>query len=184
MKTSLHLALLLALAPAPVLAQQKFDTPEAAVAQLVKLAGTQDEAALGKLLGPEYSAFRKGQDADKALADARRKAFVSELKEFRTLSAEGDDRRILYVGSDAWPFPAPIVRSGGKWMFDGKAGVEELENRIIGANELNAIAALDAYSVAQRVYSLEDHDGDGVLEYAQRFASTAGKHDGLYWETD
>ena len=26
-----------------------------------------------------------------------------------------------------------------------------------------------------------DRDGNGVLEYAQKFASSPGKHDGLYW---
>ena len=27
-----------------------------------------------------------------------------------------------------------------------------------------------------------DHNGDGVYEYAQKFVSTKGKKDGLYWE--
>ena len=33
---------------------------------------------------------------------------------------------------------------------------------------------------AQREYASSDH-GDGILDYAQRFMSTPGKKDGLYW---
>ena len=41
-----------------------------------------------------------------------------------------------------------------------------------------------AYVDAQREYYSEDHNGSGILEYAQRFASTPGKRDGLYWPTE
>ena len=40
-----------------------------------------------------------------------------------------------------------------------------------------------AYVTAQREYASEDRTGDGVLEYAQRIASTGEKRDGLYWPT-
>ena len=36
---------------------------------------------------------------------------------------------------------------------------------------------------AEREYAAEYVDGNGVMEYAPRFASTPGKHDGLYWPT-
>ena len=29
---------------------------------------------------------------------------------------------------------------------------------------------------------IADHDGDHILEYAQKFVSTPGKQDGLYWD--
>jgi hypothetical protein len=54
--------------------------------------------------------------------------------------------------------------------------------RQIGRNELDAQQAVLAYYDAQRDYATEDRNGDGVLEYAQKFISTPGKHDGLYWE--
>jgi hypothetical protein len=38
-----------------------------------------------------------------------------------------------------------------------------------------------AYVDAQREYYSEDRNGDGILEYAQQFASAPGKRDGLYW---
>jgi len=62
------------------------------------------------------------------------------------------------------------------------AGKEELLNRRIGRNELHTVKVCLAYVDAQREYALKDHDGDGLLEYAQKFSSTKGKKDGLYWE--
>jgi len=34
---------------------------------------------------------------------------------------------------------------------------------------------------AQREYASRDRNGDGLLEYASRFRSSPGRHDGLYW---
>jgi len=163
-------------------AQEQFKTPEAAVDALDKAISTNDEARLDQLFGPDYKAFHEGQQADAALANMRRERFVAGLKEFRSISEAGKDKRVLYVGSEGWPFPIPIVRKGSGWAFDGKAGIEELRNRLVGANELNAVAALDYYVTAQRTYAADDTDSDGVVEYAQRFASQPGKRDGLYWE--
>jgi hypothetical protein len=36
---------------------------------------------------------------------------------------------------------------------------------------------------AQLEYATRDRMGDGILQYAQKFVSTPGKHDGLYWAT-
>ena len=36
---------------------------------------------------------------------------------------------------------------------------------------------------AEREYYQRDPDGDKLLQYAQKFISTKGKRDGLYWET-
>jgi hypothetical protein len=38
-----------------------------------------------------------------------------------------------------------------------------------------------AIADAQRDYASEDRDASGVRQYARKFASTAGKKDGLYW---
>jgi hypothetical protein len=181
-RTKLALALLLA---APLAqAEEKFATPEAAADALVKAFEAKDQPRLDRLLGPDYRAFHEGQMADAALAASRRDRFVAAYREFHRWAPAGDDKRVLYVGAEGWPVPIPLVRKGGRWAFDGRAGVEELRNRIVGENELNAIAALDYYGAAQRAYSADDHDGDGALEYAQRFTSGAGKRDGLHWEDD
>ena len=80
--------------------------------------------------------------------------------------------------------PIPIVRDGDRWRFATEEGADEIVNRRIGGNERNAIYVLRAYVDAQREYATRDRDGDGVLQYAQKLASTPGKHDGLYWPAD
>lgn len=182
MKTCL-LTVLLA-AGLPAFAETQFPTPEAAVEALVKAVAARDQAQLADLFGPDYQEFSSGQQSDPALAHARMDRFEAALKQFRSLDRESDDRYSLVVGAMGWPFPIPIIRAGDRWQFDGKEGVEELRNRVIGANELNAIAVLDAYVAAQRAYSFDDFDGDGVVEYAQRVTSTPGQRDGLYWEIE
>ena len=98
------------------------------------------------------------------------------------LEKETDSKMTLVVGEEEWPFPIPIVKKGESWLFDTKAGKEELLNRRIGRNELNTIQTCLAYVDAQREYAMKDRDGDGLLAYAQKFWSTKGKKDGLYWE--
>jgi hypothetical protein len=88
----------------------------------------------------------------------------------------------LVVGSNDWPFPIPLVKKSEGWIFDTDKGREEILNRRIGQNELAAIQVSLAYVDAQREYAMKDRDGDGILEYARRFRSDAGKKNGLYWE--
>jgi hypothetical protein len=59
-----------------------------------------------------------------------------------------------------------------------------MRTRRIGRNELDVEQAVRAYHDAQDDYADFDRDGDGVLEYAQKFISTDGQHDGLYWADD
>ena len=54
--------------------------------------------------------------------------------------------------------------------------------RVIGANELAVIDLLSDVADAQEAYERTDHDGDGLREYAQRFASSPGQKDGLWWD--
>jgi hypothetical protein len=75
------------------------------------------------------------------------------------------------------------VKTATGWRFDSKAGAEEVLNRRIGRNERSAIQVCLAYVDAQREYATKDRDKDGLLEYAHKFISTPGEHDGLYWET-
>lgn len=165
-------------------AAAQFPSREAAVAALTEAVDDRDTDRLWELLGPEYEAFHKGQEADPALVELRAERFMTSFKEFHGFVELEGDRHLLVVGAMAWPFPIPLVESGGEWRFDGALGVEELRNRIVGANELNAIAALDVFAEAQRRYALEDRDGDGVLEFAARVISTPGARDGLYWEPE
>ena len=119
-----------------------------------------------------------------AVADKHaRERFVAAYNEKHSLVA-GGGKVVLVVGRDDFPFPIPLVPDGPSWRFDTAAGKEEVINRRIGRNELNTIQVCLAYVDAQREYYASDPDRDGLLQYAQRFASSPGRRDGLYWTTN
>ena len=135
---------------------------------------------MSALFGPgSESLISSGDDVEDK---AERERFLKNYEEKHSLEKKGVDEILLQLGKDDWPFPIPIRKTGSAWSFDTKAGKEEILNRRIGRNELNAIDVLEAYVVAQREYAARDWDGDRVYPYAQKFASTPGKKDGLYWE--
>lgn len=176
----LAIILMLVLPPAPAAAdQQTFATPEAAVDALVKALEANDETALVAMFGAEHKTLVI--TGDRPADNAMRAQAAMELKAFRALEEQGADRRVLLMGIQAWPMPIPLVRRAAAWRFATEEGVDELLNRRIGGNERNAIHSLRAYLDAQRQYASRDRDGDGVLQYARRLASTPGKRDGLYW---
>src|SRR6185503_5724981 len=106
------------------------------------------------------------------------------VSETNRLVRAGEHRMILEYGREVTPFPVPLVENGGRWFFDTAAGKEEVINRRIGRNELAVLDAVRTYVQAQREYASSDRDEDQVLEYAQKFGSTEGKKDGLYWARD
>jgi len=160
--------------------QKSFRSPEEAVKTLIDAVKGNDAKELLTIFGPEGKELISSGDevADKAGRDR----FVKAYEEMNKLVNENDKKVILHVGSENWPFPIPVVKKGEYWFFDTKAGKEEILNRRIGRNELNAIQVCLAYVDAQREYVLKDRDGDKLLEYAQKFVSKEGEKDGLYWE--
>jgi hypothetical protein len=108
-------------------------------------------------------------------------AFAKTLGEYHRLVRKTDDRYVLNLGAQNWPFPIPLVRTGETWSFDTAAGKDEIINRRVGEDELATIGVCRTYVQAQREYASEDRDGSGVFQYAQRIKSTPGKQDGLYW---
>lgn len=183
--TARHLLLAAALLLVPLAAsaqQTTFATPDAAVDALTRALSANDEPALVQLFGEKYrEVVATGDGAHDA---ARRSEAAAALASRRRLEELGADRRILRMGAYDWPFSIPLVRDGAGWRFATEQGVEELLNRRIGANERNAIYVLRAYVDAQREYATRDRNGDGVLEYARRLASSPGRQDGLYWAAD
>ena len=158
--------------------EERFATPEEAVKALSAAAGTKDTNALEAIFGPE---LRGLVSADAVQASNRFVIFARRISEKVALARESDDRVNLEIGNDAWPFPIPLARREGQWLFDTAAGREEILNRRIGMNELGTIRVCHAYVEAQREYAGKDRNGDGVLQYAQYLRSNPGKHDGLYW---
>jgi len=158
-------------------AQKSFNSLDEAVGALVSAIRAADRQAMVEILGREASPLVwSGDDVADRAAFQR---FTAAYDQAHRLEG-GGGKVVLYVGSDDFPFPIPLVPDGPRWLWDTAAGDDELLNRRIGQNELSAIQVCLAYVDAQREYYSR---GAGLLEYAQRFESTKGKHDGLYWDT-
>ena len=154
-----------------------FASPEEAVKALVDSAD--DRSRADELLGPGgFEVLRSGDEvADHDDIEAVRKL----IREKVAFEDDGDDRRIALLGNDGWPLPLPIVRDGRRWRFDVDAGKEEILNRRVGRNELNTIETLRAVVDAEFEYASEGRDGKPPC-FAGKWASSDGKHDGLFWE--
>jgi hypothetical protein len=157
-----------------------FATPDEAVAAFKSAIGSDTPDDIGKLLGLDLEALKKAEGLAGRLAEIR-----ADAAKLVSVRQEGENTRIITIGTEVWPFPFPITRlDDGKWAFATYAGLEEIVNRRVGENELQAIATARAYVDAQKDYATLDHDSDGVLEYAQKLVSSEGLTDGLYWPAD
>jgi hypothetical protein len=161
-------------------AQKSFTSPEDAVKSLVAAVRSDNSKELVAILGPGSRAIVSSGDpvADKA----GRERFVKLYDEKNAIEGADTGKAVLSIGNEDHPFPIPVVKKGGRWRFDTRAGKEEILNRRIGRNELNVIDVLRAYVDAQREYASMDPGSSGVRAFAQKISSTPGKKDGLYWE--
>jgi hypothetical protein len=166
----------------PASGQKQFDTPKQAADALIQVTSNFDANAAKEILGPEAEDIVSSGDpvADKNQAEA----FAAKAKEKTSVEVDkkNPNHAILLVGKDDFPLAIPIVKQKGKWFFDTKVGREEILNRRIGANELNTIEICRGFAEAQHEYAAEKHDDAKVNQYAQKFISTEGKHDGLAWK--
>jgi hypothetical protein len=158
--------------------QRVFSSPDEAAEALVQAVKAKSVDSLLMVVGPASRSWLFTGDRVSDANDWRR--FVQAYDEKHAIQNEGDKATLL-VGNDEWPFPAPIVKRGSQWVFDADAGREEITNRRVGRNELDAIQTLLAVVDAQREYAATDADGNGFADYAKHFRSTPGKKDGLYW---
>jgi hypothetical protein len=161
--------------------QKTFATAQEAADAFIQATENWDLPTLRQILGPHgedvIASEDQVQDKNKAAefaANARQKTSV-------VVDAKNPNSATLVVGNDDWPMPIPIVKRNGAWLFDTKAGRQEILYRRIGGNELDAIQICLGYLDAQEEYSQTKHDGSEVNQYAQRIISTPGKQDGLVW---
>ena len=162
--------------------QKQFATAKEAADSLIAAAESFDVAALKEILGPE------GDDliasSDPVMDKNRAMAFAAKAKEKNAIEKDkgNPNRAILSIGNDDFPVPIPIDKQHGKWVFNTKVGHEEVINRRVGENELDAIAICRGFVDAQHEYAMDKHDGSKVNQYAQRIISSEGKQDGLAWK--
>ena len=167
-------------APDNLEGQIVFDTPGAAINEMVMLIEGRDDARLEAVFGPgSVELFHSGDDEADRQDILRIKAMIDIDVAFDEYD---EDTLVALFGESGWPWPIPLVREGEGWRFDTPSGRDELLNRRIGRNELWTLTALHEIVEAQREYSREGRNGMAP-SYAQRFLSTDGQQDGLYWLT-
>lgn len=170
-----------ALAAPAAKAQKSFATAEDAASALAAAVKSGRDKDVIAILGPGSEKIISSGDP---VADKESREWFSRLyTEKHLLEGAAGNKATLVIGNEDHPFPVPLVKKGEKWRFDAKAGKEEILNRRIGRNELAVINVMHSYVDAQREYASMDRDSDAVMEFAQKFRSTPGKKDGLFWET-
>ena len=167
----------LSLATSACFAQKAYPSPEAAAQAFADALALSDAQALRIVLGPQWQRFVPMGTVDQE--DVYE--FLGAWAKQHQVVLQQPDRAVLAAGTGDWTLPLPIVKSTAGWRFDPGAGAETMRSRRIGRNELSAMQAALAYFDAQKEYAEKFRDNKGVLEYAQKFMSAPGQHDGLYW---
>jgi len=164
----------------PALDQAVFAAPEDVANAFTLALENNDTEMLSKLLGTGYHDFLPVDEVDaEDIAN-----FVTAWDKTNTLLPQGGNKMLIAVGEDEWTFPIPIAEGATGWYFDIEEGLERMRIRRIGRNEISAMQVVLAYYDAQMEYARQDHNGNGMLEYAQQFISTSGTRDGLFWEDE
>ncbi len=155
--------------------QKTFSSAEEASRALVAAAQSNSENAMLDILGRDGKRIvSSGDEAEDAHSRAH---FVEKYLEMHRLVKEPDGSTVLYIGAENWPTPIPIVHKGGSWYFDTAAAEKEILYRRVGRNEMSAIRVCQELVAAEKEYSSSHNN-----EYAQKFFSVEGQHDGLYWK--
>jgi hypothetical protein len=144
-----------------------FATPNEAVQAVIQAAETNDTPAFLQLFGSSAKdVVESGNPAEDKAARAEfvRKAY--EKVEVRTDRVD-PDKASVFLGSDGWPFPIPLVRISGMWRFDLAQGRLAILAHRIGENELDVIDVCRGFVEAELDYASESHDGTGALDYTQ-----------------
>jgi len=179
---SVLLALFLRCSFEPTFAQQPgqrtfASAEDAGNAFFAAMKAPDDQAPLN-ILGPAgKDVLSSGDPAEDA--DAR-ETFIVKYQEMHRLVTESNGKVALVVGAENWPFPIPLVNNHGSWYFDTDAGKDEIVFRRVGKNELSAMDACRELVEAQKQYFARP-PRDIPKQFAQKFVSDEGRHDGLYW---
>jgi len=172
--------LLTACQTAPV-SRMSYASPGEAFSALTKALESDDLAGVARLTGIRPGEIGSGD----AVQDAADRRMVLD-RAARGITVRQPDHGLAWIdcGSDAWTFPIPLQQGrDGSWSFDAATGHREIQNRVIGRNELATLATLRGLVRAQWTYYAMDPDKDGRKSYATRIFSTPGSKDGLYWES-
>ncbi|MEC7583490.1 MAG: DUF2950 domain-containing protein [Planctomycetota bacterium] len=158
-----------------------FATPEDAGSALVSALRDNDIPRVETVLGPGSGILLSSGDPveDRWQVDT----FLVAYEAAHNWNTWNVGVSILEVGTRDWPFPIPLVHGKAGWRFDSNEGAEEILNRRIGRNELDAIQSCLAFVDAERDYYRRNPRNQSRPEYARFLVSSKGQRDGLYWPT-
>jgi hypothetical protein len=155
-------------------AQTTFVSPAEAGQALQAASRAQDKNALTHIFGPQSSTVVNS--GDPAEDKAALQSFVAKYDRMNRWVTMTDGSRVLYIGSDNYAFPVPLVPdSSSRWHFDTAAGEREIVARRIGRNELLAMDAASSIGNAEELYFRRSR------VYTPTIISKPGQKDGLYW---
>lgn len=160
--------------------QKTFTSPEQASQALFAAAQSDDKTTLLEIFGPAGRQIISS--GDEVQDKNSRDQFVARYQQMHRLAKEPDGTTTLYIGAENWPVPLPLVNKSGAWYFDTETGKKEILFRRIGRNEFAVIEVCHALVEAEHDYYSQSRDGKSQ-QYAQKFISDEGKHNGLYWKT-
>ncbi len=160
---------------------QAFSSQDAAGQALYAAAKAHDTNALITVFGSNAKELvLSGDPADDTKNQNR---FVAAYDQMHRWDKLVDGNYILTIGASNYPLPFPLAKNAsGQWYFDGNDAKKEILARRVGENEMRAMDVLSAIADAEDEYYSQLHDESEVQQYAQKFASDPGKHDGLYWK--
>ena len=160
--------------------REQFDSPQDAVQALASAVKKDDRVQLAAIFGSDNSEIYSS--GDETADQNGRKLFTALYNEQNDIETESNGDKTLVLGKMEWPFPVPLAQADdGKWFYDSEIGVDEIVNRRIGQNELNAIAVCRTLAKAEKEYFKLDPDHDKVKEYTAKILSTPGSRDGHFW---
>jgi Protein of unknown function (DUF2950) len=160
---------------------KSFSTPESAGQAVYLAAKAGDTNAIIGIFGPQEREVLTTGDAEQD--KLAYEEFAADYEQMHRWSKLENGGLVLTVGVESYPFPFPLVKNAeGQWSFNSDEAKKEIQARRIGENELKVLDVLNAMADAQADYQAALRDGSKIKQYAQRFVSTEGKRDGLFWK--
>ena len=156
-----------------------FSSADEAAQVLTDAISTGDQQSIEMILGADFLLLLPLDQMSRTNIDR----YLELYEQSHSLQKLSENQYLLAIGKNQWTLPIPITKIKEGWYFDTIDGIERMRFRRIGRNELNTMQAALAYYDAQIEYANQDRNGNGMLEYAQKFISSPDSKDGLFWET-
>lgn len=167
--------------------QVLFPTAEEALAELKAALKAENSARLSEIFGKNSrDIFFTGDPVGDAIALRHLShRFEQRAELFAVASVEFSQEQwyLIRYGIEGWNMHIPLVDRGKGWSFATEYATDADLRVRRSLNEVATVDTLRALVRAQEVYKTRDRNGDGILEFAQKFNSSPGKQDGLYWPT-